>query len=79
MIGYHIHFSFGRLPVFAILMFLFLCVCVYVCVCQVIVYTCAFFYIVCISTPGMLRSSDIYIYIYIIRVPTHNLNNKFIV
>ena len=35
-------------------------------------------YIVFISTSGMLRSSDIYIYIYIIRVPTRNRNNKFI-
>ena len=33
-------------------------------------------YIVFISTSGMLRSSDIYI--YIICVPTHNRNNEFI-
>ena len=35
-------------------------------------------YIVFISTSGMLRSSDIYIYIYILCVPTHNRNNEFI-
>ena len=35
-------------------------------------------YIVFISTSGMLRSSDIYIYIYIICVPTRNRNNEFI-
>ena len=33
-------------------------------------------YIVFISTSGMLRSSDIYI--YIICVPTRNRNNEFI-
>ena len=37
-------------------------------------------YIVFISTSGMLRLSDIYIYIYIyiIRDPTCNRNNEFI-
>ena len=35
-------------------------------------------YIVFISTSGMLRSSDIYIYIYIICVPTRNRKNEFI-
>ena len=35
-------------------------------------------YIVFILTSGMLRSSDIYIYIYIICVPTRNRNNEFI-
>ena len=36
-------------------------------------------YIVFISTSSMLRSSDRYIYIYIIHDPTRNRNNEFII
>ena len=35
-------------------------------------------YIAFISTSSMLHSSDIYMYIYIICVPTRNRNNEFI-